>query len=99
MQEFILMFKLKLFLILLIFPFSYLVYHLIGFENGVNAYFQKIKNLKYKENYQAELLNEIKMYKNKIKLLEEESIDLDYLEEKSFYLGNSPKDSHTILLK
>jgi len=32
------MFKLKTLLLLSILPLSYLIYHLIGFENGINAY-------------------------------------------------------------
>ena len=43
------MFKLKTLLLLSILPLAYLIYHLIGFENGINAYVHKIKVLKSKK--------------------------------------------------
>ena len=53
------MFKLKTLLLLSILPLAYLIYHLIGFENGVNAYVHKIKVLKNKQIKQKELKKEI----------------------------------------
>ena len=78
---------------------AYLIYHLIGFENGINAYVQKIKALKSKQSYQEKLKGEISSYKNKILLLDHNNINLDYLEEKSYELGKSPKNSYTIVIK
>ena len=80
-------------------PMAYLIYHLIGFENGLNAYVQKIKTLKSTQLYQEKLTQEINLYKNKILLLDQNNINLDYLEEKSFELGKSPKNSYTIVIK
>ena len=37
------MFNFKIFLLLLILPISYLVYHLVGFDRGINAYYEKAK--------------------------------------------------------
>ena len=94
------MFKLKIFLILLILPLSYLVYHLVGFDRGINAYYEKIKVLKNKEKYREELMAEIVEYRGKLKLLEKGNLDLDYLEEKSFeVLGNTSSNSYNIILK
>ena len=96
----ILMFNFKVFLLLLILPISYLVYHLVGFDRGINAYYEKVKELKNKEQYKDELSNEIKKYKEKLKLLDKDNIDLDYLEEKSFeVLGNSSNNSYNIIIK
>ena len=96
----ILMFNFKVFLLLLIPPISYLVYHLVGFDRGINAYYEKVKELKSKEQYKNELSIEINKYKEKLKLLDKNNIDLDYLEEKSFeVLGNSSKDSYDIIIK
>ena len=53
------MFKLKTLLLLSILPLAYLIYHLIGFENGINAYVYKIKELKNKQKQQEELKKEI----------------------------------------
>ena len=97
MRVIILMNKLKVFLLLTILPVSYLVYHLIGFENGINAYFQKVKIIENKLSYQEELINEINYYKDKIMLLNHD-VDTDYLEEQSIDLGLSPKNSYTINL-
>ena len=80
-------------------PLSYLVYHLIGFENGINAYFEKKQNLENKKLYQVNLLDEITYYKHKLKLLDENSVDIDYLEEQSFLLGYAPKNAFTINLE
>ena len=93
------MFKLKTLLLLFILPLAYLIYHLIGFENGVNAYVHKIKILKNKKIKQEELKKEIDYYKTKILLLDDNNIDIDFLEEKSYELGESPKDSFTIIIK
>lgn len=49
------MFKLKTLLLLFILPLAYLIYHLVGFENGINAYVHKIKVLKNKQIQQKEL--------------------------------------------
>ena len=56
------MFKLKTLLLLSILPLAYLIYHLIGFENGINAYVHKIKVLKNKQIHQEELKKEIDYY-------------------------------------
>ena len=94
------MLKFKLLLLLLILPISYLIYHLIGFDSGINAYYEKVKLINSKEIYNRELKLEITDYKNKLKLLNPNTIDLDYLEEKSFgTLGNSSKGSYNIILK
>lgn len=93
------MFKLKTLLLLSILPLAYLIYHLIGFENGVNAYVYKIKVLKNKQIQQEELKKEINYYKTKILLLDEDNINIDYLEEKSYELGESPKNTFTVIIK
>ena len=93
------MFKLKTLLLLSILPLAYLIYHLIGFENGVNAYVHKIKVLKNKQIQQEELKKEINYYKTKILLLDEDNIDIDFLEEKSYELGESPKNTFTVIIK
>ena len=93
------MFKLKTLLLLSILPLAYLIYHLIGFENGVNAYVHKIKVLKNKQIQQEELKKEIDYYKTKILLLDEDNIDIDFLEEKSYELGESPKNTFTVIIK
>ena len=93
------MFKLKTLLLLSILPLAYLIYHLIGFENGVNAYVHKIKVLKNKQIQQEELKKEIDYYKTKILLLDEDNIDIDFLEEKSYELGESPKNAFTVIIK
>lgn len=93
------MFKLKTLLLLSILPLAYLIYHLIGFENGINAYVHKIKVLKNKQIRQKELKKEIDYYKTKILLLDEDNIDIDFLEEKSYELGESPKNAFTIKIK
>ena len=59
------MFKLKTLLLLSILPLAYLIYHLIGFENGINAYVHKIKVLKNMQIEQEELKKEINYYKTK----------------------------------
>ncbi len=91
------MYKFKFFLFLTCLPLAYLVYHLIGFENGINAYFHKLKILDNKIEYQSKLINEIDLYKKKLDLLNN-NVDIDYLEEKSIDLGNSPKNSFTVNL-
>ena len=93
------MFKLKTLLLLSILPLAYLIYHLIGFENGVNAYVHKIKVLKNKQIQQEELKKEIDYYKTKILLLDEDNINIDFLEEKSYELGESPKNTFTVIIK
>ena len=94
------MFNFKVFLLLLIPPISYLVYHLVGFDRGINAYYEKVKELKNKEQYKNELTIKISKYKEKLKLLDKNNIDLDYLEEKSFeLLGNTSKNSYNIIIK
>ena len=93
------MFKLKTLLLLSILPLAYLIYHLIGFENGINAYIHKIKELKNKQIQQEELKKEIKFYKTKMLLLDEDNINIDYLEEKSYELGESPKNTFTVIIK
>ena len=93
------MFKLKTLLLLSILPLAYLIYHLIGFENGINAYVHKIKVLNKKQIQQEELKKEINYYKTKILLLDEHNINLDFLEEKSYELGESPKNAFTVILK
>ena len=93
------MFKLKTLLLLSILPLAYLIYHLIGFENGINAYVDKIKELKNKQIQQEELKKEINYYKTKILLLDEDNIDIDFLEEKSYELGESPKNTLTVIIK
>ena len=93
------MLKLKTILLLSILPLAYLIYHLIGFENGINAYVHKIKVLKSKKNQQALLIKEINYYKTKILLLDSNDINIDFLEEKSYELGESPSNSYTIIIK
>ena len=93
------MFKLKTLLLLSILPLAYLIYHLIGFENGINAYVHKIKVLKNKQIQQEELKKEINYYKTKILLLDEDNINIDFLEEKSYELGESPKNTFTVIIK
>ena len=93
------MFKLKTLLLVFILPLAYLIYHLIGFENGVNAYVHKIKVLKNKQIRQKELKKEIDYYKTKILLLDEDNLNIDFLEEKSYELGESPKNTFTVIIK
>ncbi len=93
------MFKLKTLLLLSILPLAYLIYHLIGFENGVNAYVHKIKVLKNKQIRQKELKKEIDYYKTKILLLDEDNLNIDFLEEKSYELGESPRNTFTVIIK
>ena len=93
------MFKLKTLLLLSILPLAYLIYHLIGFENGINAYIHKIKELKNKQIQQEELKKEINYYKTKILLLGDNDINIDFLEEKSYELGESPKNAYTVIIK
>ena len=93
------MFKLKTLLLLSILPLAYLIYHLIGFENGINAYVHKIKVLKNMQIAQEELKKEINYYKAKILLLDDDDINIDFLEEKSYELGESPKNAFTVVIK
>ena len=93
------MFKLKTLLLLSILPLAYLIYHLIGFENGINAYVHKIRLLNDIQIQQEELKKEINYYKTKILLLDEDNINIDYLEEKSYELGESPKNTFTVIIK
>ena len=93
------MFKLKTLLLLSILPLAYLIYHLIGFENGINAYVHKIKVLKNKQIQQEELKKEIDYYKTKILLLDDDNINIDFLEEKSYELGESPNNTFTVIIK
>ena len=93
------MFKLKTLLLVSILPLAYLIYHLIGFENGVNAYVHKIKVLKNKQIRQKELKKEIDYYKTKILLLDEDNLNIDFLEEKSYELGESPQNTFTVIIK
>ena len=93
------MFKLKTLLLLSILPLAYLIYHLIGFENGINAYVHKIKVLKNKQIQQEELKKEIDYYKTKILLLDDDDINIDFLEEKSYELGESPRNAFTVIIK
>ena len=93
------MVKLKTLLLLFILPLAYLIYHLVGFENGINAYVQKIKILKNKQIQQEELKKEINYYKTKILLLNDDDINIDFLEEKSYELGESPKNAFTVIIK
>ena len=93
------MFKLKTLLLLSVLPLAYLIYHLIGFENGINAYVHKIKVLKNKQIQQEKLKKEIDYYKTKILLLDDDDINIDFLEEKSYELGESPKNAFTVIIK
>ena len=93
------MFNLKTLLLLFILPLAYIIYHLIGFENGINAYVHKIKALKNLQIHQEELKKEIHYYKTKILLLNDDDIDIDFLEEKSYELGESPKNTFTVIIK
>ena len=93
------MFKLKTLLLLSILPLAYLIYHLIGFENGINAYIHKIKELKNKQIQQEKLKKEIDYYKTKILLLDDDDMNIDFLEEKSYELGESPKNTFTVIIK
>ena len=93
------MFKLKTLLLLSVLPLAYLIYHLVGFENGINAYVNKIKILKKQQIDQEELIKEINDYKAKILLLKENDINIDFLEEKSYELGESPKNAFTVKIK
>ena len=59
--------------------------------------YKKKSILSHKNNYQSELLYEINSYKKeKLKLLNTENIDLDYLQERSYSLGKSPKGSFSV---
>ena len=93
------MVKLKTLLLLFILPLAYLIYHLVGFENGINAYVHKIKVLNNKQIQQEKLKKEIDYYKTKILLLDDDDINIDFLEEKSYELGESPKNAYTIIIK
>ena len=93
------MFKLKTLLLLSILPLAYLIYHLIGFENGINAYVHKIQILKNKQIQQEELKKQINYYKTKILILDNDEIKIDFLEEKSYELGESPKKAFTVKIK
>ena len=93
------MFKLKTLLLLSVLPLAYLIYHLIGFENGINAYVHKKKVLKNKIIQQEELKKEIDYYKTKILLLDDNNINIDFLEEKSYELGQSPQNTFTVIIK
>ena len=93
------MFKLKTILLLSILPLAYLIYHLVGFENGINAYVHKIKILNNKHIQQDKLKKEIDYYKTKILLLDDNDINVDFLEEKSYELGGSPKNAFTVIIK
>ena len=93
------MFKLKTLLLLSILPLAYLIYHLIGFENGINAYVHKMKVLKNKQIQQEKLKKEIDYYKTKILLLDDDDMNIDFLEEKSYELGESPKNTFTVIIK
>ena len=93
------MFSLKTLLLLCTLPLAYLIYHLVGFENGINAYVYKIKVLKNKQIQQEELKKEINYYKAKILLLDDYDVNVDFLEEKSYELGQSPNNAFTIKIK
>ena len=94
------MFNLKTLLLLSTLPLAYLIYHLVGFENGINAYVQKIKVLKNKQIEQEGLIKEINYYKTKILLLnDDDDINIDFLEEKSYELGETPKNTFTVIIK
>ena len=93
------MFNLKTLLLLSVLPLAYLIYHLVGFENGINAYVHKIKVLKNKQIQQEELKKEINYYKTKILLLDDDDINIDFLEEKSYELGEAPKNAFTVIIK
>ena len=93
------MFKLKTLLLLSILPLAYLIYHLVGFENGLNAYVHKMKVLKYKKSQKEDIIKKINLYKKKILLLDQNNINIDFLEKKSFELGKSPNNSYTVILK
>ena len=93
------MFKLKTLLLLSILPLAYLIYHLVWFENGINAYVHKIKILNNKHIQQDKLKKEIDYYKTKILLLDDNDINVDFLEEKSYELGRSPKNAFTVIIK
>ena len=93
------MFRLKTLLLLSMLPLAYLIYHLVGFENGINAYIHKVKILKSKQIQQEELKNEIDYYKTKLLLLDDHDVNIDFLEEKSYELGESPKNSFTVTIK
>ena len=57
------------------------------------------KNLKNKQIQQKELIKEIDYYKSKILLLDENDIDVDFLEEKSYELGEAPENGFTVKIK
>ena len=57
------------------------------------------KEEKNKQIQQEELKKEINYYKTKILLLDEDNIDIDFLEEKSYELGESPKNTFTVIIK
>ena len=93
------MFNLKTLLLLSVLPLAYLIYHLVGFENGINAYVHKMKVLKNKQIQQEKLKKEIDYYKTKILLLDDDDMNIDFLEEKSYELGESPKNTFTVIIK
>ena len=57
------------------------------------------KEEKNKQIQQEELKKEIDYYKTKILLLDDDDINIDFLEEKSYELGESPKNTFTVIIK
>ena len=76
--------KFKLLLVAFLLPITFIIYFLTSEEFGISAYVDKQKSLEkiYLDNNNIQ--NEIKYYKNKIKLLNNENPDLDLLNEKAF---------------
>ena len=64
------------------FLFLYLIYFLVNGQRGLFSYF-KLKNINFKYSSELEsLINENKTLVNRIKRLQPNTVDLDYLEEK-----------------
>ena len=51
------------------------------------------------QNLRNELKKEIDYYKTKILLLGDDDINIDFLEEKSYELGESPENAFTVIIK
>ena len=93
------MYKFKIFLLILIIPIAVTLYYFTSFEHGLNALIEKKKHLSLLKNNQYELIQRIKKIKHYNSLLNSDSPNLDFLEEKSIeILGKSKKDQYHIKL-
>ena len=93
------MYKLKLYLLLFIFPFSFLLYHITSFEVGINAIISKKKQLVSLNKQKSKLKINIEKLNHRINLLNSKNPDLDLLEEMSFkILGHAEENTLQIVL-